>query len=292
MSSSSLQSSRSRDPLSKISKMSSLDASSSVRAKVGKLDPRFVSKADRDPSQDYKLHCVPKSSKKNHQPKPLPKLALEECQRGSSSSKVLSPETPQKSAERNFKQTIEGFEKQSKLREATVTKSLGQKLALAGLIGKEACTAKPVHPKTAPEDSEGLLALYEEAPGAEHQLGELSLDQQENSRANLARLCRVAYEKGRQDGIAEDRKKLKEESYCRGFKEGHKEGREEGWKEAYCEGYDEGYMKGREYGDKKIEREINETIVELTKNPNALLMSISKPSSQLDTLGTPTLDMI
>lgn len=163
-----------------------------------------------------------------------------------------------------------------KIREAAVTRSLEQNLALAGLIGKESC-AKSVQPKTTPEESEGLLALYEEAPAAGTQFGEFNFGQYETSRADLARLCKVAHEKGRKDGIAEDREKVKKESYCRGFKEGHKEGHEEGWKEGYCEDYDEGYMKGREYGDKKIEKEINETIAELTNNPHAFLMSSENP---------------
>ncbi|KAF3087095.1 hypothetical protein TWF569_003149 [Orbilia oligospora] len=255
--------------MSTVSTMSSLDASSSVRTKTGKLDSRSVSKIDRDASQAYKLHCVPKSSKKNNQPKPLPKPALDEYKDGLSPSRTLAPQTPQKSAEKQFKQTIEGFEKQLKIREAAITGSLEQKLATSG---KENASTS-IHAKSALEESEGLLALYEEAPATETQIEDLDYDQYETSRANLLRLCKVAYERGRRDGSAEDRKKMKEECYCRGFKEGHKEGRDEGWKEGYCEGYDEGYMKGREYGDKKIEKEINEAIAELTKNPNAFLTS-------------------
>ncbi|KAK6361302.1 hypothetical protein TWF730_005037 [Orbilia blumenaviensis] len=134
------------------------------------------------------------------------------------------------------------------------------------------------YPKVPLEEPDSLLALYEEAPRTANQLGDLNFDQYDNNRANLVRLCKVAYEKGRKDGMAEDRKKVKEEAYCRGLKEGNKAGHEEGWNEGYREGYDKGYMKGREYGDKKIEKEINETIVELTKNPSAFLMSSEYPS--------------
>ncbi|KAK6503408.1 hypothetical protein TWF481_008428 [Arthrobotrys musiformis] len=276
--------------MSTISTMSSLDASSSVRTKIGKLDSRAVSKVERDSTQDYKLHCVPKSAKKS-QPKPLPKLASEGYKNNSSPSKPLCPQTPQKDSEKKFKQTIAGFEKQLKLKEAAVTSSLGHKVALSGPTGKES-VSKSIRPVATPEEPEGLLALYEEAPTVGTQIGDLALDQYENSRANLVRLCKVAYEKGKKDGVAEDRKKLKDESYFRGFKEGHKEGREEGWKEGYCEGYDEGYMKGREYGDKKIEKEINETIAELTKNPNAFLMSTPKSSSHTKATGDPAPNMI
>ncbi|KAK6520817.1 hypothetical protein TWF506_001060 [Arthrobotrys conoides] len=292
MSSPSLQQSRNQDPMSTISTMSSLDTSSSVRTKTGKLDSRSVSKTDRDASQSYKLHCVPKSSKKNSQPKPPPKPASDEYKGNSSPSKTLAPQTPQKSAENKFKQTIEGFEKQLKIREAAITGSLEQKLAITGYLGKEN-VSKSVHTQSSIEESEGLLALYEEAPATETQIEDLNYDQYETSRGNLLRLCQVAYERGRKDGSAEDRKKTKEESYCRGFKEGHKEGREEGWKEGYCEGYDEGYMKGREYGDKKIEKEINETIAELTKNPNAFLTGTPKLSSaHTEVAGKPVPNMI
>ncbi|KAK6536866.1 hypothetical protein TWF281_001075 [Arthrobotrys megalospora] len=272
--------------------MSSFDTStsSSLRTKVGKLESRVLSKVDRDSSQDYKLHCVPKSSKKNNQPKPLPKPASDDHihKSGSSPSQTLTPPTPQKNSDKKFKQTLEGFEKQLKIREETITGSLEHKLAF---VGKEACP-KSAHPKTTLGESEGLLALYEEAPAEGNHLGELNFEQYDNSRANLVRLCKIAYEKGRKDGIAEDRKKVKEEGYCRGFKEGHKEGREEGWKEGYREGYDEGYMKGREYGDKKIEKEINETIAELTKNPNAFLMNTPKPSTHLESIEKHALNMI
>ncbi|KAJ6261016.1 hypothetical protein Dda_3681 [Drechslerella dactyloides] len=186
------------------------------------------------------------------------------------------PPTPDKKGNRHFKHRLEVFERQLNHKDKSTDPCLDRKPTLAEKDTIKKLTPSPLG-QSHLDGPEGLLALYEEAPfhgggGAGDISGDL-FDQYDNSRANLIRLCKIAYEKGRKDGVAEDRKKVKEEGYRQGFKDGQKLGCEDGWKEGYREGYDEGYMKGRDYGDKKIEKEINETIAELTKNPNALLMS-------------------
>ncbi|KAF3902563.1 hypothetical protein ABW21_db0206817 [Orbilia brochopaga] len=214
------------------------------------------------------------------QPQPPPKMALKHHDHKPpptyTSLSTCPPATPEKKSDRHFKHRLEIFEKQLSNRQGLMNPLANPKPTT--LSGKENTKkAAPAPPGSGqlqlyPCKSESLLSLYEEAPfnGSSSIPGEL-LDPYDNSRANLVRLCKIAYEKGRKDGIADDRKKVQEEGYHQGFKDGQKEGREEGWKEGYREGYDEGYMKGRDYGDRKIEKEINETIAELTKNPNALL---------------------
>ncbi|KAK6544293.1 hypothetical protein TWF694_000993 [Orbilia ellipsospora] len=245
--------------------MSSTGAGGSIRAKLGKESHHLSSRTDREFSDEYKLHCVPKSASKHVQPKPPPKAINEG--RSQQTARTFPP-TTETSASKQFKRTLDNFEKQQKLKGSTAA-LLQPKL---GQTVKESST-KSHRPAPPCEESEGLLTLYEEAPIKSEDNLALNLDHHDNSRANLVRLCKIAYEKGRKDGIADDRKRVKEEGYWQGFKEGQKEGREDGWREGYRDGYDEGYLKGREYGDKKIEKEINETIAELTKNPNALLMS-------------------
>ncbi|KAF3910001.1 hypothetical protein AA313_de0201489 [Arthrobotrys entomopaga] len=279
-----------------MSAMSSAGAGVSIRAKTGKESYHLLSKPDREFSNEYKLHCVPKSTNKHGQvrltnninidkplgtsnlclkantncqlyvqPKPPPKTTPEEQ---SQQSARTSPPTAESNASKQFKRTLDNFERQQKLKGSTVT-LLETKLSQT----IKTPIPKPLRPVPPYEDPEGLLALYEEAPTKPQDNLDPNLDQHDNSRANLVRLCKIAYEKGRKDGVADDRKRVKEEGYFQGFKEGQKDGRGEGWNEGYIEGYDEGYMKGREYGEKKIEKEINETIAELTQNPNALLMT-------------------
>ncbi|KAK6355177.1 hypothetical protein TWF696_004295 [Orbilia brochopaga] len=204
------------------------------------------------------------------------------------------PPTPEKKGDRQFKHRLEIFEKQLKDRQSSTNPLSNHKPIFAGKENvKKPAPLLPGPNFLHSNQSESLLALYEEAPfrGEINGIpGEL-IDPNDNSRANLVRLCKIAYEKGRKDGMVDERKKIREEGYRQGFKDGQIEGREEGWKEGYREGYDEGYMKGRDYGDKKIEKEINETIAELTKNPNALLSS-SKVSPHPDATNKNMINMI
>ncbi|EPS38729.1 hypothetical protein H072_7570 [Dactylellina haptotyla CBS 200.50] len=245
--------------------MSSADTNTTTRLKPEKVV--FTSlQTGRDSNAEYSLHCVPKAPKKPTQPKPPPKYTD-----GHKTTLVtpltVPPQTPEKGSSRHFKQTLENYEKQLKL------KTVPPREPKLKMVPKEA-TTKISQLMLTPKESERILALHEEGPArTKEHFEEMNFDQYDNSRANLMKLCKIAYEKGRKDGITEDQTKTREEGYCQGYKDGQKDGREDGWKEGYREGYDEGYMKGREYGDKKIEKEINETIAELTQNPSALLMT-------------------
>ncbi|KAF3922043.1 hypothetical protein ABW20_dc0107061 [Dactylellina cionopaga] len=222
------------------------------------------------------------------QPKPPPKpTSSHKAITTSSSPTSPSPPTLEKSTDKKLKQTLHGFEKQLRPKSAKIDSIEEQKTLLAG---KEAIAK--VRPTPLFEEPEGFLALYEETPAICDSPNDLGFDQCDDSRANLVRLCKIAYEKGKEDKMTDYRKQMKEEGYREGLKEGQKDGREEGWKEGYREGYDEGYMMGREYGDKKITKEINETIAELTKDPNALLMSGSKAPASLNSIDKSILGMI
>ncbi|KAF3936728.1 hypothetical protein ABW19_dt0201396 [Dactylella cylindrospora] len=131
--------------------------------------------------------------------------------------------------------------------------------------------AKPSSTDFNTESKKNSSEALDKPPGAFNPKIEGQDDGYVTNRSNLARLCHIAYEKGCKDGIAKDRKKIREEGYRQGFKEGYKEGREQGWAEGHREGLAKGYMRGREYGDKKIEEEINEAIAELTSSPETIL---------------------